>query len=186
MHVRKYLSNQNMRISEDILNTYFTKKSFRKNEFLIKEGDFEDKIFYIQCGAVRFATNVEEERAYTFDFGLPGDFVNAYDSYKNNCAAAFSIQALTAVEVFFIESQSVESILGNKPEFALLIIEILEQLLIKKTKREIMLIKYAPQEIYNQLIDQEPELFRNIPLKYIASYMGITPQALSRIRKRIS
>jgi len=61
-----------------------------------------------------------------------------------------------------------------------------EELFLKKSKREISLLKHSAEERYYRLFDERPELIQFIPLKYIASYIGVTPQALSRIRKRIS
>ncbi len=174
-----------MNITDEILKNYFTERTFKRKEFLTEENYVEKKIFFIKSGIVRFVTNINEEKEYTFDFGLPNDFVNSYKSYKENSKSQFSIQAISIVKAFCIDKDDVADILLQKPEFSSLIIEVLEQLLIKKTEREILLIKHTPQEIYQYLISREPYLIKNIPLKYIASYIGITPQALSKIRARI-
>lgn len=174
-----------MEVTYNLLKTHFTERIFKKNEFLTKENNFEKNIFYVQSGIVRFVTNVDEEKEFTFDFGLPNDFVNSYKAYKEQCKSDFSIQAISPVRTFCIDKETVEDTLMQNPELSFLIISVLEQLLIKKTEREILLIKYTPQEIYQYLINREPYLIQNIPLKYIASYIGITPQALSRIRNRI-
>ncbi len=174
-----------MEVTDNLLKTYFTERIFKKNEFLTKEKHFEKNIFFVKSGIVRFVTNINEDKEFTFDFGLPNDFVNSYRAYKENRKSEFSIQAISFVRVFYIDKESVEDILRRKPELSFFMITVLEQLLIKKTEREILLIKYTPQEIYQYLINREPYLIQNIPLKYIASYIGITPQALSRIRNRI-
>jgi len=59
-------------------------------------------------------------------------------------------------------------------------------LFLKKSKRELSLLHESAEQRYLNLFTEQPELIKQIPLKYIASYIGITPQALSRIRKRIS
>ena len=61
-----------------------------------------------------------------------------------------------------------------------------EDLFVKKSKREVSLLNLSAEERYLNLFKEQPHLLIHIPLKYIASYIGITPQALSRIRKRIS
>ena len=61
-----------------------------------------------------------------------------------------------------------------------------EELFLKKSKRELSLLRDSAEERYLNLFEERPELLREIPLKYIASYIGVTPQALSRIRRRIS
>lgn len=177
--------SKKMQITDQILKTYFIESTFKKNEYLTLEGDIEQYVFYIRSGVVRFATNVFDDKEFTVDFGLPGDFVNSYDSYKNNCQSQFSIQAISVVHAFRIDKQAINDALIQNPEFSFLIIEVLERLLIKKTERELSFIKYSPQEKYQHLMDKEPYLIKNIPLKFLASYIGITPQALSRIRKRI-
>jgi hypothetical protein len=61
-----------------------------------------------------------------------------------------------------------------------------EDLYIKKSKREVSLLNQSAEERYLNLFKEQPHLLNHLPLKYIAAYIGITPQALSRIRKRIS
>lgn len=61
----------------------------------------------------------------------------------------------------------------------------IEYLYVEKLKREFSFLSETAEERYLKLLKEQPELFQAVPLKYIASYMGITPQALSRIRKRI-
>ena len=64
--------------------------------------------------------------------------------------------------------------------------QIAEQFFIGKQKRELSLLTQSAEERYYSLFTHQPQLIKEIPLKYIASYIGITPQALSRIRARIS
>lgn len=61
-----------------------------------------------------------------------------------------------------------------------------EELFLKKSQRELSLLSETAEQRYLNLFTEQPELIKEIPLKYIASYIGITQQALSRIRKRIS
>ena len=61
-----------------------------------------------------------------------------------------------------------------------------EKLLEKKVKREILLLTKSPKERYLSLLNEHPKLLQNIPQKYLATYLGVVPETLSRIRKRIS
>ena len=173
-----------MKLSDEILKKYFSEKIFLKNEFLIKEGRKDDNIYYLESGIVRFVTNTFEEKEYTFDFGFSYDFVNSYRSYKYNVPSEYGIQAISIVKAHIINKETVDQVINENKDYMLLYIEVLEELLIKKIKREEMLLKNSPREIYKYLIEKEPYFIQNIPLKYIASYIGITPQALSRIRKK--
>lgn len=174
-----------MELTEEILKVFFTERNFIKGEFLIEEGKKDDNIYYIETGIVRFVTKIFEDKEYTFDFGFPKDFVNSYNSYKYNKPSEFSIQAISVVKVHIISKETINQTIAENLDYLFLFTQVLEELLIKKTNREIMLIKDLPRDIYKYLIEKEPFIIRNIPLKYIASYIGITPQALSRIRKSI-
>ncbi|MFV0506161.1 MAG: Crp/Fnr family transcriptional regulator [Bacteroidales bacterium] len=171
--------------SDHLLRTHFIQKQFNKGDMLIQEGKKEHYIYYIQSGIVRFVSDIYQDKEHTFDFGLAGEFVNSYNSYKNKCPSEFSIQAITPVQAFRIDRDTIRLVLLENPKNAMLVIEVLEELLIKKTTREMTLIKYSPLEIYQNLLNKEPHLIQQIPLSYIASFIGITPQALSKIRRHI-
>lgn len=173
-------------IEAHILKKYFVETSFQRNEFLTKDGTTEQYLYYIKSGVVRWFSYDNKANECTFDFGFAGDFANSYQSFKEQIPSTICLQALTKVECYKIHRKIFYNILHENLELTHLFIEILESLFIRKIKRELSLIKNTPQENYLFLIQKEPYLIKNVPLQYIASYIGITPQALSRIRKRIS
>ena len=95
-----------------------------------------------------------------------------------------SIEVLKEVTAYKIGREHLNILIGDI-HFLEIKVGILEHLLIEKMKREAQLLLQSPEEIYRTLLEKDPKIIQNIPLKYIASYIGITPQALSRIRKRI-
>ena len=173
-------------ITTEILHKYFVEASFKKNEFLTMEGAIEQFLYYIKSGVVRWFSYDNQGNEHSFDFAFSGDFANSYQSFKEQKPSVVCVQAMTKIECYKIHRNSLHKIMREDIELTYLFIEIIERLFIRKTKRELALIKNTPQENYEYLLQKEPYLLRNIPLQYIASYIGITPQALSRIRKRIS
>ena len=169
-----------------ILQKYFVETSFQRNEFLTKDGTTEQYLYYIKSGIVRWFAYDNKANECTFDFAFSGDFANSYQSFKTQTPSTLCLQALTNVVCYKIHQNTLNTIILENIELSHLFIEILESLFIRKIQRELSLIKNSPQENYEYLMKKEPYLIKNVPLQYIASYIGITPQALSRIRKRIT
>jgi hypothetical protein len=96
------------------------------------------------------------------------------------------LQALTKTIVWRISYEDLQKVYAETNAGNLLGRFAAEKLFLEKSKRELSLLQYNAKERYLQLLHEQPEILQQIPLKYVASYIGITPQALSRIRRQIS
>ena len=163
-----------MEISSEILETYFTEVHFKKDEFLTEIGSVEKWLYYIDEGIIRFFYyNPTTQKETTVDICSTGDFCMSYASFVKQEPSLLSMQAIKKVKAYRIGRDSLEKLIES-PEFLQIKTQILENLLLEKMHREAQFLTQSPGE-----------LIQNVPLKYIASYIGVTPQALSRIRKRI-
>lgn len=156
-----------------------------KKTILLKQGSVENKIFYIKSGIARYYV-LHKNTDTTIAFSLANEYVSAYDSFITRKPSFYQIETLTNTKLWYLTYQDVlemreQTISGQ--EIGRLIAE---SLFIKKLKREQALLTQTAEERYMDLLTNNPQLLQQIPLRYIASYIGITPQALSRIRKRIS
>lgn len=164
---------------------HFQRRVFRKYDLVVTLGETENFLSFIECGLVRCYIP-GDENDHTFHFNFEKEFVCAYDSFLSRSPSAYQLQALSntiAWSVSYNDLQRIyaETVAGNYlGRFAV------EKLLLKKTRHEIALVQYNATERYLKLLEEEPQLLQQVPLKYIASYIGITPQALSRIRRQIS
>lgn len=161
------------------------KAEFPKGGLLLKVGEIENYLSFIEKGMVRFyIPRLENE--ITFDFGFENEFISAYDSFITQRPAIYQVETLCDTilwRVSYNDLQKIyrESTVGNAiGRYAA------EGLYLRKSKREKSFLKDSAEERYLKLLEGHSKLIQRIPLKYIASYIGITPQALSRIRKRIS
>jgi CRP-like cAMP-binding protein len=160
-------------------------KEISKKTCLLKKGQIERYLSFIEKGIIRFYIRGESEDK-TFSFAFANNFVSAYDSFIAQQPCAYYVETLTDATLWSINYQDLQYVYeetgsGNKiGRFAS------EDLFLKKSKRELSLLHDTAEERYLKLFSEQPHLLQQIPLKYIASYIGITPQALSRIRKRIS
>ncbi|ATN04681.1 Crp/Fnr family transcriptional regulator [Chryseobacterium indologenes] len=164
---------------------HFHRKVYAKNEVITQQGNIENFLSFVESGLVR-SYIPDDEYGYTFNFGFEKEFTCAYDSFLTQTPSDYEMQALTETVVWQISYDDLQQVysqthVGNHlGRFAS------EKLFLAKNKRELSLLQLTAKERYLKLFTEQPELLKLVPLKYIASYIGITPQALSRIRRQIN
>ncbi len=167
-----------------IFSSKLSKQEFPKKNILLNTGQIENNLSFIETGVIRLYIE-KLENDLTFAFAFAGDFVSGYDSFLTRIESSYRIQTLTNSTLWqlsYVDLQEIytETGIGNKIGR-----KASEDLFLKKSKREISLLNENAEQRYRNLFIHQPRLIEQIPLKYIASYIGVTPQALSRIRKRI-
>ena len=166
----------------------FEKIEVPKKTNLTNAGEIENYVYFIDKGIVRFFINKtvkSEVKEITFSFTSENSFTSAYDSFITRKPSVYSIQTLKKATVYRIHYDDVQELYNKTQEGNYLGRISAEKLYVKKAEREIDFLLYSAEERYLNLMETFPEYILQIPLKYIASYLGVTPQALSRIRKRI-
>ena len=168
---------------------YFSSKlirrEFAKKSIILKVGQKENYLSFIEKGIVRKCIPHEFDDL-TFEFAFAGNFISAYEFYLTQQPTPYQLETITDTVLWSVSFNDLQDIyyttdIGNNIGRLAS-----EDLFIKKSNRELSLLTQSAEERYLNLFTEQPQLFQLIPLKYIASYIGITPQALSRIRKRIS
>ncbi|WP_245701833.1 Crp/Fnr family transcriptional regulator [Roseivirga misakiensis] len=161
------------------------KVKLNKNANLTAVGSIENYLSFISEGIVRFYIP-QEENDLTFGFLFENEFVTAYDSFITQAPSHYQIETLTETVLWRISYNDLQEVY-DKTESGNFIGRIMaENMFLIKSKRELSLLKKTAEERYLDLFLERPRLLKQIPLRYIASYIGVTPQALSRIRKRIT
>jgi CRP-like cAMP-binding protein len=170
--------------------SFFTSKltpnQFPKKTIFLKLNEVENQISFIVSGVVRlYMPNEDLEKEITFGFSFKDQFISAYDSFLTQQPSTYELQALTETSVLSITYNDLQEVY-QKTQIGNLIGRLTaERLFLLKSKREQYLLKLSAEEHYLKLFKERPELLKVIPLKYISSYIGVTAQALSRIRKRL-
>ena len=186
---RKYLENIADLDDEDwqIFSSRLIKRQFPKKSIILDLGQIENHISFIEKGAVRLLIPKEEvEKDITFGFSFEGELISAYDSFLTQKPSFYQLETLFDTTLWSISYDDLQVVynttrMGNKiGRFAS------ESLFLQKSKRAQSLLTETAEQRYINLFENRPEVIKQIQLKYIASYIGVTPQALSRIRKRIS
>ncbi len=133
----------------------------------------------------QFIPKEDSAKEITFGFSFKDQFISAYDSFLTQKPSAYQLQALMETHILSITYDDLQAVY-TKTQIGNLIGRLTaERLFPSKSKREQDLLNLTAEERYLKLFKERPELLQVIPLKYISSYIGVTAQALSRIRKRL-
>ena len=175
-------------LKDEYWNIFYSKleqRKFPKKSIILKQGEVENYLSFIESGIVRlYFEKIEND--ITFDFSFEGTFFSSYKSFITRKPSEYNIQTLTDVELYSISYENLQKVYVETPKGNMFGRMAAEGLYLKKFDRELSLLTKTAEQRYLNLFKEQPKLIKEIPLQYIASYIGITPQALSRIRKRIS
>jgi CRP-like cAMP-binding protein len=161
------------------------KHQYPKKELLLKTGQTENYLSFIEKGSVRlYIPKLEND--ITFGFCFENQFVSAYDSFIDQKPSTYQIETLSQTVLWRMSHSDLQQVYALTEAGETIGRLTAEQLFLIKAERELSLLNETAEERYMALFKRRPNLFREIPLKYIASYIGVTPQALSRIRRRIT
>ncbi|MEX1192460.1 MAG: Crp/Fnr family transcriptional regulator [Brumimicrobium sp.] len=187
--IRQYfeqLAKQKLKDKDwELFSSKLSREDFPKKHLLLRNGQTENYLSFIETGIIRFYIP-KEENDLTFAFAFNNGFVSGYDSFITRNPSSYQIETLTKTTLWRISNKNLQSIYYETEIGNVIGRMASEDLFLKKSKRELSLLNNTAQQRYLNLFNEQPKLIKEIPLKYIASYIGITPQALSRIRKRIS
>jgi CRP-like cAMP-binding protein len=170
----------------DFFNSKLQRRIIPKKAVFLKINETENHISFIESGVVRlFIPNEDPDKETTFGFSFKNQFISAYDSFLTQKPSAYQLQALTETTILSITYADLQEVYKTTQMGNLIGRLTAERLFLIKSKREQNLLNLSAEERYLRLFKERPELLQVIPLKYISSYIGVTAQALSRIRKRI-
>lgn len=186
-HIRKQLEEICPLTDNDWQSFYAKLKrhEFSKGSLILREGEKENYLSFIDRGMIRFyIPGIDND--LTFGFSFEGEFTSGYDSFLTRTDSYYAIEALTDTTLWRLTYDDLQIIYNTTGMGNAIGRVFSERLFLLKSKRELSLLSDTAEQRYLKLFKERPNLVQYIPLKYICSYIGITPQALSRIRKRIS
>ena len=168
-----------------LFDQYFERILISKDTLLIKEGEIERYSYFVFDGMLRFWLLNHKGEKQIFWFCKEGTFSMSNISFTLQTKSAFNVQTIVDSVIYRIDKKRVDELYTAIPKVKTVFEDLNAILLNKLLKRNIDLIKYSPEQYYLQMIEEYGITLNYIPLKDIASYLGIMPQVLSKIRKRI-
>lgn len=160
-------------------------KLYKKGERLITQGELAPKIFYFTQGLTRYVSVSSDGKEFTQSFAHGPCIAGSTRAMVRQVPSNFSIEVIEDVLCLEFDWQSFFNAMKKDLGFLETYTRMIEALFIGKEEREYAFVQKSAEERYLDFLDKHADLMDKIPLQYIASYIGITPVALSRIRKRL-
>ncbi|WP_084273470.1 Crp/Fnr family transcriptional regulator [Maribacter antarcticus] len=166
----------------DLLENHVEKTDYQKNDLLIQPGKVCSFIALVNNGIFR-SYIIKNGTEFNIDFYMPKTYMSSYTSFITQTPTKGYIQALSNSTVYYLSSSNYQKLLNTDSEFYKLSKLISETLFIRKCKRETTLLMDTARERYEFLLKNYPNIEQLIPQYQIASYLGIKPESLSRLKK---
>ena len=168
-----------------MLNELITEEEYKKDSVLIEQGSVADKLIFLTSGIVSSVYKTPNKR-FIRDFYFPPQMFTEQESFIKKTPSKFSVTAVSDVKCRTITSSDLDIAYNQIPPLRNISYEMLMVGFVNISNRLESLLTQNPEQRYKSLLNENPKLLHKIPLKMIASYLGVTDVALSRIRKRIS
>jgi CRP-like cAMP-binding protein len=170
----------------ELFSSHFSEISLRKKDYYLKEGNITNAKAYVKKGCSRTFVVDGNGKEHILFFAFEDWWLADFESYHSGNPGKQYVQALEDMELLVISKQDFTRLETEIPKMRL-------WYEVKQRKMNVAMINRLSEvksgtceERYSRLLDKHPEIFQRVPLQYIASYLDIEPQSLSRLRRRIT
>jgi CRP/FNR family transcriptional regulator, anaerobic regulatory protein len=170
---------------QDIFKCKLIVKRYKKKELILQEGQVSKYVYFINSGCLRYYYNLEGEEK-TAQFFFENGWYTDYASFLTGKPTQQNIETLEKTELLMISADALQQLFIDIPKFEKFGRIMAENAFLGVRNRNEMLMNQTAEERYLTLMKERPKVFERVPQHYIASYLGIKPPSLSRIRKRLA
>jgi len=169
-----------------VIEAKFHHKKLRRKQYFLQEGDICKQIAFIVRGAARMYSIDEKGHEHIVRFGLETWWLGDHESFNLLTPSRFHIEMLEDTDLLVITTMNAHELRDQVRAFDLTIKAMDKQLAIATQKRIHAAISMTAEERYEDLINTYPQFLQRFPQNMVASYLGITPETLSRMRKNVA
>lgn len=162
---------------------FFEPISFSKNTIIEEEGKVPQFLYFVVSGFIRLFYYNEKGEEITTHINCPPGFITSYFHFMNETISSENLECITDCDLLRISKNQLETIINKKKIFKDFSLSVFQEALTYNETRANELATLTAEERYNKLIKNYPSIIQNVPLQYIASFLGMNPKSLSRIRK---
>jgi CRP-like cAMP-binding protein len=187
-HLYQYLNKLNPITEETLKKLFplFQERTLRKNDYFIKDGEYAREIGFLTHGVLRGFYRDSEGVEYNKHFFTPPSFIGGYASLITEAPGQINQQALSDAIILVADFSALISLYDSCPDLERAARKLAEHFFVQKEQREIEIVRLDADKRYLIFQQEYPDLENLIPQYHIASYLGITPTQLSRVRRKFS
>ncbi|VEP11708.1 cAMP-binding protein [Hyella patelloides LEGE 07179] len=172
-----------LKFDTKLIEPLLKSQKLSKGEFIFHRDDICKSVYFTLQGCLRSFV-IKNSKEYTLFFHLENHTFGDYESFQKCTPACFSCQAIENSEILIFNNRAMD-FFENAPHGQKLLRAIAEDLAFLLRDKLLSLFLDTPEERYLKLLKTEPELLRRISQYYLASYLGIEPESLSRLKRRV-
>ncbi|MDO9373052.1 MAG: Crp/Fnr family transcriptional regulator [Ferruginibacter sp.] len=170
---------------EKQIKQYLTPKKLRKKQYLLQEGDVCRSVAFVEKGALRAYSVDDKGGEHIIQFGLEGWTIADLFSFLTGEPATYNIDAIEDSELVLISKSAQEELLQRFPKYETFTRLNITGAYLAMQRRLTSIISFTLEERYTNFISLYPDIAQRVPQHMIASYMGLTPETLSRVRQKM-
>lgn len=168
-----------------LILSFFKERKYKRNILLLRSGEVAHEVYFVLKGALHQFYTDEEGNERTCNFTFEQDFVTDLESFSQQTQSPSSIKTLTETTCLSIKCTDLVALMKQSAAMNEYFRMLIERVAAKSIKRTKSLLSFSPEKQFRELIEDQPEIFQRVPQRYIAQYLGIAPESLSRIKKRL-
>jgi CRP-like cAMP-binding protein len=168
---------------EEVFLALVQQQRFKKGEFLLEAGKYCSRQYFIVKGCVRTFYTDQKAEEHIIQFGIENWWAADINSFINHTPADYSIQALENTEALILETDDLEQLYTEIPKFERLFRIIIQKAYVAAQQRIVATISQTAEERYTAFLQKYPGLSQRVPQYMIASYIGVTPEFFSKMKK---
>lgn len=165
--------------------SFFEHRKYKKNALLLKEGMVAEEVFFVLKGGLRQFFYDGNGTEKTCNFVFENEFLTDLESFSHKKKCTTNIITTEPAECLVVTCKSLVQCMSELPAVNLLFNAIIENVATANIKRIQSLLSQSYEQQFEELIRNKPSILQRIPQRYIAQYLGIAPESLSRIRKKM-
>jgi CRP-like cAMP-binding protein len=170
----------------EVISKFFIPKKLRKKQFLLHEGEVCKNIGFVNSGCLREYTIDTKGSEHIIQFAIEDWWISDPNSFLSGLPSTYNIDALEDSEVLLLEKSARNKLLDACPKMERFFRILIEANFVATQRRITESLSTSAEERYLKFVETYPKLIEQVSQNHIASYLGITPQSLSRIRKELT